>query len=116
RVAARDRSGLLLKLPPVAVSIVTFDLVCSTGGAPQEAGWETEPSADAAAVAGFATAGGAMYCQLTGFSPSSSILSIPALSTALRYISRSLWARPSSRIHAAWIGSAWILLDDHDGL
>src|SRR6202022_1081936 len=53
----------------------------------------------------FSTFGGGTYSQGPGLAPSRSPTSIPDLSTALRYISRSLCGRPSSTIHAACSGS-----------
>src|SRR5579859_6421125 len=87
RGAVLDAARLLLELPPVAVPVVAFDLVGGAGGSPEEA---VRKAAHAAAPAGLATMGGGVYSQLTGLSPSSSMVSMPALSTDLRYISRSL--------------------------
>src|SRR6202140_546691 len=109
-VGVGDPAGLLLELPPIAVAVAAFDLVCRARGSPQESLGEARVHDQAAAVAGFATAGGGMYPHVVGVSPSMSSRSMPALSTFLRYISRSLWARPSSRIQAAFSGSAWLTI------
>src|SRR5712691_1083053 len=109
-VSVGDPAGLLLELPPIAVAVIAFDLVRGAGGPPQEAPWETpDPTRlGQATVACFSILGGGMYSQLVGFSPSISRTSMPALSTTLRYISRSLCGRPSSRIQVACRGSAWL--------
>src|SRR6202162_4851965 len=100
----------MLELPPIAVAIVSFHLMGGAGRSPQETLGEPIPGhGQEAAIAG-ATAGGGTYSHVLGVSPSISSRSMPALSTALRYISRSLWARPSSRIQAAFNGSAWLTI------
>src|ERR1700674_3832564 len=110
-IAMGDPARLLLELPPIAVAVVAFDLVGCGGGSPQETVWESflGQESQAAALAGLATSGGGMYSQATGVSPSISSRSMPALSTDLRYISRSLCGRPSRRTHAALSGSAWLM-------
>src|SRR5450759_187443 len=109
RIAVRDPARLLLELPPLAVAIVALDLVGGARRSPEESVGEGIPGhGQAAAIVGFATAGGGMYSHAVGVSPSMSTRSMPALSTALRYISRSVCARPSSRIQAACNGSAWL--------
>src|SRR5713226_3294983 len=109
-VAVCDPAGLLLELPPIAVAIVAFDLMGGTRSPPQESLGEPPHGCRHATVTGFSTLGGATYSQCTGLSPSMSTTSIPALSTALRYISRSLCGRPSSTIQAACSGSAWLTM------
>src|SRR5450756_147855 len=56
-VSVLDPARLLLELPPLAVAVVAFDLVGGAGRSPQEAVWEAPVHGQAAAVAGFATAG-----------------------------------------------------------
>src|SRR5258708_9597352 len=107
RIAVRDPARLLPELPPITVAVVALDLVGGAGRPPQKSLGETPRHA---ALTCFSTFGGATYSQRTGVSPSMSTTSIPALSTALRYISRSLCGRPSSRIHAACSGSAWLTM------
>src|SRR5260370_8501945 len=107
RIAVRDPARLLLEFRPIAVTVVGLDLVGGAGRAPQESSGETPRHA---ALTCFSTLGGGTYSQCTGLSPSMSTTSIPALSTALRYISRSLCGRPSSMIHAACSGSAWLTM------
>src|SRR5712692_11266453 len=109
RVLVGNPARLLLELPPVTVAVIALDLVCGAGGPPDEAGGES-PIGHAAALAGFSTLGGGMYSQATGTSPSRSSRNMPALSMFLRYISRSLCGRPSSRIQAACTGSAWLTI------
>src|SRR5690242_2053797 len=85
RVAVGDGSRLLLELPPVAVAVVTLDLVRGAGGAPEETVWEFPQRPclsvhEATALAGLAILGGGMYSQATGLSPSRSTWSTPARS------------------------------------
>src|SRR5258706_11210377 len=109
-VSVGDPAGLLLELPPVAIAVVAFDLVRGAGRPPEEALRETpDPTrVGQATVARLSILGGGRYSQLAGRSPSICSTSMPALSTTLRYISRSLWGRPSRRIQAACRGSAWL--------
>src|SRR5213593_1252010 len=120
-VAVGDVSRLPLPLPPVAVAVVALDLVGRARSAPEETPREaTLPlsprgeglgvRAQAAALAGLSTRGAGMYSHAIGVSPSMSSWSIPARSIDLRCSSRSFCGRPSSRIHAALRGSAWLTI------
>src|SRR5712691_3803533 len=107
RVAIGDMARRLLPLPPVVVAVVALDLVRRARRSPKKALGEGLHRY-AAALAGLSIRGGGTYSQDFGVSPSISSRSMPALPKPLRCISRSFCGRPSSRIHAAFSGSAWL--------
>ena len=59
-IAVRDSARLLFELPPIAVAIVSLDLVGGTGGTPQEPVWESPSrcSHEVTALAGVEILGG----------------------------------------------------------